>query len=127
MSEERYERGLGIRKEVLGAAYVEKSLARANETTEPLQRLVTEWCWGEVWPRDGLDRRLRSLVTLAMLTALGRDHEIRIHLRGAVNNGCTIEEIREVFLHAAVYCGVPASVDAFRVLADELDQLVSDQ
>ena len=103
-----------------------EALARANATSEPLQRLVTEWCWGTVWTREELDRRTRSLITLAMLTALGRTDEIRLHLRGAVNNGCTIEEIREVLLHAAVYCGVPAAVDAFRVLGQEQGALDPD-
>lgn len=122
MNDDRYEQGLELRRQVLGAEYVDESLARANATTEPLQRLVTEWCWGTVWAREGLDRRTRSLITLAMLTALGRKDEIRLHLHGAVNNGCTLEEIREVLLHAAVYCGVPAAVDAFRVLGQEFDE-----
>ena len=123
MSEDQFERGLALRSHVGGSHYEIESLARADAITEPLQRLVAEWCWGTVWPREELDRRTRSLVTLAMLTALGRTDEIPLHLRGAVNNGCAIEEIREVLLHAAVYCGVPAAVNAFRVLGQELDAL----
>lgn len=125
MSTDRYQRGLDNRTQVLGAEYVQQALDNANPVTAPLQELVTEWCWGTVWDRNGLDRRTRSMLTLAMLTALGRPHEIRIHLRGAVNNGCTIDEIREVLLHSAVYCGVPAAVDAFRVLEQDLDKLES--
>jgi len=119
-----YERGLEIRKEVLGAEYVERSLAAASEDdfTAPLQRLVTEYCWGAVWSREGMDRRTRSLLNLAMTTALNRPHELRLHLRGALNNGVTEEEIREALLQAAIYCGVPAALDAFRVAKEVLEE-----
>ena len=110
-----YERGLAIRKEVLGTEYVERSLANANAFTAPFQDLVTEFCWGGIWGRPGLDRRTRSLLNLAMLTALGRSHEVEIHVRGALNNGVRQEEIVEVFLQAAIYCGMPAALDSFRV------------
>jgi 4-carboxymuconolactone decarboxylase len=112
---ERYERGLATRREVLGAEYVDRALGQATEFTLPLQKLVTEYCWGEIWTREDLDRRTRSLLNLAMLTAMNRPHELAGHVRGAVNNGCTEAEIRETLLQAAVYCGLPAALDAFRV------------
>jgi 4-carboxymuconolactone decarboxylase len=111
----RYEEGLAVRREVLGAAYVDKALAEADELTQPLQELVTEYCWGAVWTRPGLPRKMRSLINLAMLTALNRPHEVRLHLRGALRNGCTKEEITEVLLQTAIYCGVPAAIDSFRI------------
>ncbi len=109
-----FEKGLKVRKEVLGAEYVESSIANADDFSRPLQEFVTAFCWGTVWNRPGLPRKTRSLLNLAMLTALNRPHELRLHLRGALNNGCTKEEIREVLLQAGVYCGVPSAVDAFR-------------
>ena len=112
---ERFTRGLAVRRAVLGAAYVDESIANADELTRPLQELVTEYCWGAIWTRPGLDRKTRSLINLAMLTALNRPHEIRLHLRGALTNGCTKAEIREVLLQSAIYCGVPAAIDSFRV------------
>jgi len=113
MSDERLQRGKEIRSEVLGAEHLERSLAQASEFTKPLQELVTEYCWGVVWARPGLGRKERSLVNLAMLTALNRPHELAVHVRGAVNNGCTVSEIQEVLLQAAVYCGVPAANRAY--------------
>ena len=115
MKSKRYEEGLAVRREVLGAAYVDKALAEADELTQPLQDLVTEYCWGAVWTRPGLPRKTRSLINLAMLTALNRPHEVRLHLRGALRNGCTKEEITEVLLQTAIYCGVPAAIDSFRI------------
>ncbi|WP_374448974.1 carboxymuconolactone decarboxylase family protein [Stella sp.] len=112
---ELFQKGLAVRREVLGAAYVDKSVAGATDMTAPLQKLVTEWCWGEIWTRPGLDRRTRSFLNLAFLTALNRPHEIRLHVRGALNNGITREEIREVVMQAAIYCGVPAALDAMKV------------
>lgn len=122
---ELYEKGLEIRREVVGAEYVERSLAAAAEDdfTAPLQELVTEYCWGAVWSREGLDRRSRSLLNLAMLTALNRPHELRVHVRGAVNNGVSEEEIREALLQAAIYCGLPAALDAFRVAKEALREM----
>jgi 4-carboxymuconolactone decarboxylase len=114
MSNEVFERGLSIRKAVLGAEYVEKSLAAADDFNLPLQELVTEYCWGAVWGREGLPRKVRSMLNLAMLSVLNRPHELRLHVRGALRNGVTKDEIREVLLQVAIYCGVPAAVDAFR-------------
>lgn len=110
-----FDTGLKIRKSVLGAAHVERSLSEADDFTRDLQQVVTGFAWGEVWSRPGLSLRERSLVTLAFLTALNRPHELEIHLGGALNNGCTKEQIREVLLQSAVYCGFPAAVDAFRI------------
>src|ERR1700761_2722030 len=109
-----FEEGLAVRREVLGADYVDASLARASEFSMPMQELVTEYCWGEIWTREALDRRTRSLINLSMLTALNRLHELAAHVRGAINNGCTVDEIREVLLQTAIYCGVPAALESFR-------------
>ncbi len=114
MNSELFQQGLQTRREVLGADYVDQALAQADDFSRPLQELVTQYCWGDVWNRPGLDRRTRSLLNLAMLTALNRPHELKLHVRGALNNGVTREEVREVFLQAGIYCGVPAAVDSFR-------------
>lgn len=114
MDRQTYNTGREIRRAVLGADYVDRADAGADEFGAPLQDLVTEYCWGAVWGRDGLDRRTRSMLNLAMLAALNRPHELRTHIRGALTNGVTRDEIREVFLQVAVYAGVPASVDCFR-------------
>jgi 4-carboxymuconolactone decarboxylase len=111
---ERYERGLAIRREVLGAEYVDAALAAADELSRPLQELVTEYCWGEIWARPGLPRKTRSLLNIGLLTALNRPHELQLHTSGALRNGCTEGEITEVVLQTAIYCGVPAAVDAMR-------------
>lgn len=118
MNEKLFEQGLKVRREVLGAEYVDASLKNADEFTQPMQELVTQYCWGDIWNRPGLSRRERSLLNLAMLTALNRPHEIKLHVRGALNNGLTRAEIGEVFLQAAIYCGVPAALDSFRVAKD---------
>ena len=123
MNTKAYEQGLAVRREVLGAEYVDRALANADSFTRELQNFVTEWCWGGVWARPGLPRKTRSLLNLAMLTALNRPHEIKIHVRGALNNGVTREEITEVFLQAGVYAGVPAAVDAFRAAKEVFDDL----
>ncbi|MFM8678723.1 MAG: carboxymuconolactone decarboxylase family protein [Alphaproteobacteria bacterium] len=123
MDRQDYERGLAKRKAVLGDDYVEKALASADDFSRPLQDLVTSFSWGQVWTREELPARTRSLVNLAMLAALNRPHELRIHLRGAVNNGCTNDEIREVLLQTAVYCGFPAAIDAFRAAREVLVEL----
>jgi 4-carboxymuconolactone decarboxylase len=109
-----FETGLEIRRKVLGADYVDTGLAEADDFMMAFQRITTEWCWGYAWSRPGLDRRTRSLLNLAMLTALGRSHELQLHVRGALNNGVTAAEIREVLVHATVYCGIPAGLDAFK-------------
>jgi 4-carboxymuconolactone decarboxylase len=116
----QFARGLAVRRAVLGAAYVDESIANADELTQPLQELVTEYCWGAIWTRPGLSRKTRSLINLAMLTALNRPHEIRLHVRGALANGCSKTEIREVLLQTAIYCGVPAAIDSFRVAREVL-------
>lgn len=122
-SEERFERGLAKRRRVLGADYVDQSIRNADDFTRPLQELVTEYCWGNVWQRDGLSDRDRSMINLAMITALNRPHELRLHVRGAINNGMSVEEIREVLMQTAVYCGVPAAIDAFRQARDVLSEM----
>jgi 4-carboxymuconolactone decarboxylase len=122
MADELYETGLRIRREVLGAEYVDKSISMADDFNRPLQDLVTEYCWGAVWSRLGLDRKTRSLVNLAMLTALNRPHEVKLHLKGALTNGCSREEIREVLLQTAIYCGVPAAIDSFRLAREVFNE-----
>jgi 4-carboxymuconolactone decarboxylase len=109
-----FERGLEIRKSVLGKEFVEKSISSADDFNRPMQELVTEYCWGAIWGREGLSKKTRSMLNLAMLSALNRPHELRMHLAGALRNGVTRDEIREVLLQVAIYCGVPAGVDAFR-------------
>ncbi|MBB5214535.1 carboxymuconolactone decarboxylase family protein [Parapusillimonas granuli] len=115
---ELFAKGLKNRQEVLGAEHVQKSLDAADDFTADMQKLVTEWCWGELWSRPGLDRRTRSIINLAMLSALNRPHEIRLHARGALNNGLTPADIKEIFLHVAIYCGVPAALDGMKVAAE---------
>lgn len=115
MDQDRYDRGLAVRREVLGSDYVDKAIQGADDFTRPLQEYVTEAAWGAIWTRPGLSRKTRSLLNLAMLTALNRPHEIKLHINGALNNGVTKDEIMEVFLQTAVYCGVPASIDSFRI------------
>ncbi|WP_026581812.1 4-carboxymuconolactone decarboxylase [Bacillus sp. J33] len=110
----KFDEGLQVRRDVLGAEYVDNSIKNATSFTKPLQELVTEYCWGEIWTREGLPKKTRSMINLAMLTALNRPHELKLHLRGAINNGVTKEEIQEIFLQTAIYCGVPASLDSFK-------------
>jgi len=114
VTNEMFERGLEIRKSVLGKEFVEKSISSADDFNRPMQELVTEYCWGAIWGREGLPKKTRSMLNLAMLCALNRPHELRMHLAGALRNGVTRDEIREVLLQVAIYCGVPAGVDAFR-------------
>ena len=118
MQDEQYRTGLATRREVLGDAFVDRALAGTTPFTQPIQDHISRAAWGDVWQRDGLDRKTRSLVTVAMLTALGKQHELKGHVRGALNNGASVQEIQEVLLHAAVYCGVPTSVEAFRTAAE---------
>lgn len=122
---ELFEKGLATRKQVLGEDYVNQSLAKADDFTTDLQQLVTEYCWGNVWQREGLTLKSRSMINLAMITALNRPHELKIHVRGAINNGLTKVEIREILMQTAIYCGVPAAIDSFRVAQSvfaEMDQ-----
>jgi len=116
----RFDAGLAVRRSVLGRRYVDESMRTADEFTRPLQELVTEYCWGAVWTRPGLPRKTRSLLNLAMLTALNRPHEVRLHVRGALRNGCSRDEIMETLLQAAIYCGVPAAIDSFRIAREVL-------
>lgn len=126
--DDRLERGLEVRREVLGVDHVARSLEQVSEFSRPVQELVTEVAWGDVWSRPDLDRRTRSLLNLAVLTALNRMHEFGVHVRGAIRNGCTLAEIQETLLQTAVYCGAPAALESFRVAERILDELgVSEQ
>ena len=110
-----FDAGMAIRREVLGAEHVDRSMQAADDFNRPFQELITEYAWGAVWGRPGLERKARSMLNLVMLTALNRPHELELHVRGALTNGVTRDEMREIFMHASVYCGVPAALDAFRV------------
>lgn len=123
MNQELFDKGLKTRREVLGAEYVDASLRTADDFNMPMQELVTQYCWGDVWNRPGLDRRSRSLLNLAMLTALNRPHELKLHVRAALNNGLTKDEIKEVFLQTAIYCGVPAAIDSFRIAREVFKEM----
>ena len=121
--EQLFDRGLEVRRAVLGAEYVDNSLRSANDFMQAFQNITTEWCWGYAWTRPGLDRKTRSLMNLAMLTALNRAPEIKLHVRGALNNGVTVDEIKEALLHATVYCGIPAGLDAFKAANEVLKEM----
>jgi len=123
MNQDLFEQGLQTRREVLGSDYVDNAIKNADAFSLPLQELVTQYAWGDVWNRPGLPRRERSMLVLSMLTALNRPHELRLHLRGAINNGVSREEIREIFLQAAIYCGAPAAMDSFRVAREVFKEL----
>ena len=127
MNKERFEKGLEIRRSVLGAEYVDSSINNATDFNMPMQELVTEYCWGEVWGRPGLPKKTRSMINLAMITALNRPHELKLHVRGAINNGVSKEEIQEVLLQTAIYCGVPAAIDSFRTAKEVLDEIEKEQ
>ena len=126
MNDDLFETGLAIRKAVLGAEFVERSLASADEFNQAFQRLVTEYCWGAVWGREELPKKTRSMLNLAMLSALNRPHELTLHVAGALRNGVTTVEIREVLLQVAIYCGVPAAVEAFRVAREAINDYERD-
>ncbi|MGO1767530.1 gamma carboxymuconolactone decarboxylase [Advenella sp. S44] len=117
-----FKQGLATRRSVLGAEYVDNSLASANEFMMAFQHITTEWCWGYAWNRPGLERKTRSMLNLAMLTALNRPAEIKLHIKGALNNGVTVDEIKEILLQATVYCGIPAGLDAFKVANQVLQE-----
>ncbi len=123
MDNEMFEKGLAIRRAVLGAEYVDNAMRTADDFNRPLQELVTQYCWGEVWGRPGLDRKTRSMLNLAMISALNRPHEVKIHVKGAIANGLTKDEIQEVFLQVAIYCGVPAAVDSFRIAREAFKEM----
>lgn len=123
MTDAQWEKGLRIRKAVLGDAYVDRALANMTPFNQPLQELVTKYCWGEVWGREGLSRQERSMINLAMIATLNRPHELKAHVRGAVNNGLSREKIAEVLLQVAIYAGVPAAVDSFRLAGEALAEI----
>ncbi len=122
MNKSKFEEGLKVRRNVLGSEYVDRSIENADEFNRPMQELVTEYCWGEIWTREGLPKKTRSMINLAMLTALNRPHEIKLHLRGALNNGVTKAEIQEVLLQSAIYCGVPAAIDSFKIAKEVFEE-----
>lgn len=116
-----FQAGLSTRTQVMGAEYVDRALGAATDYTLPMQEFITANAWGNVWQRPGLDMKTRSLITVAMLTAQGKQHELKAHVRGALNNGVTPEELREVMLHATVYCGFPTAIDAFRSVTEVVE------
>jgi 4-carboxymuconolactone decarboxylase len=115
-----FKKGLEVRREVLGAGYVDSSIAKADDFMMAFQNITTEMCWGYAWTRPGLDRRTRSIVNLAMLTALSKPAELKLHVKGALTNGVTVDEIKEILLHATVYCGIPAGLEAFKAAHEVL-------
>lgn len=121
MSSEKYKQGMAVRREVLGDEYVDKAIKGATAFTKPLQDIVTENCWGEVWTRKAIPRATRSLITIAMLSALRATTELKVHVHGALRNGCSVEEIQEVLLQTTVYCGAPAGIEAFRAAKEVID------
>ena len=121
MSSDKYKAGMAVRREVLGDEYVDKAVSNTTDFTRPLQDMVTENCWGEIWTRGGLPRRTRSLINIATLAALKASTELKIHVLGALRNGCTVEEIQEVLLQSTVYCGVPSGIEAFRAAKDVIE------
>lgn len=127
MTQDKFEQGLKIRKQVLGEEYVEKSIQSANDFTLPLQKLVTEYCWGEIWGSDDLSLQQRSLINLAMIAALNRPHELKLHVKGALRNGLSQDTIRGVLMQVAIYCGVPAAVDSFRIAKEAILEFEQEQ
>ncbi|MFI7744113.1 4-carboxymuconolactone decarboxylase [Kocuria rhizosphaericola] len=123
MNQELFDKGLATRREVLGDAYVQRSLDGADAFSMPMQELVTQYCWGDVWNRPGLERAQRSLINLAMISALNRPHELKVHVRGAIRNGVTKEQIQEVFLQVAIYCGAPAALESFRLAREVFTEM----
>jgi len=122
MIKELWDKGLAVRKEVLGGEYVERNVKAADDFSMPMQEYTTEACWGWLWTRPQFPRKMRSLINLAMLSALNRPHEFKVHVKGALTNGCARDEIREVLLQVAVYCGVPAGVEAFRLAREAMQE-----
>ena len=127
MDKKMFDKGMGIRRAVLGDAYVDRAVANMNDFNQPLQELVTQYCWGEVWGREGLSKRDRSLLNLGMISILNRGHELKAHVRGALNNGLSRDEIREVLLQVAIYGGVPAAVDSFRLANEAFREIEVEQ
>lgn len=126
MSQEVFNLGLSIRKKVVGEQYVNKSMETADDFNRDFQNLVTEYCWGAVWGREGLDHRTRSIINLAMISALNRPHELKLHVMGALRNGVSTEEIREVLMQVAIYAGVPAGVDGFRIAREAMEEFAKE-
>ena len=122
-NQELFDKGLAMRRQVLGSEYVDASIKNATDFNIDMQELVTQYCWGDVWNRPGLERKTRSFLNLAMISALNRPHELKLHVRGAINNGLTKDEIKEVFLQVAIYCGVPAAIDSFRVASEVFKEM----
>ena len=122
MNDEQYQKGLEVRRAVMGDSFVDKALSSATDFTRPLQELVTANCWGEVWVREGLSRQTRSLITIATLAALKAPAELKGHVRGALRNGCTVDEIQEVLLHSTMYCGMPSGIEAFRAAKEVIEE-----
>ncbi len=123
INQELFDKGLAMRRAVLGSEYVDASIKNATDFNIDMQELVTQYCWGDVWNRPGLERKTRSFLNLAMISALNRPHELKLHVRGAINNGLTKDEIKEVFLQVAIYCGVPAAIDSFRVATEVFKEM----
>jgi len=117
---ELFEKGIGMRRQVLGADYVDASIAKADDFMMAFQRLTTEWAWGYAWSRPGLEPKTRSMINLAMLTALGKPAELKLHVKGALTNGVTVDEIKEILIHATAYCGIPAGLEAFKAAHEVL-------
>ena len=126
-NQKTFEKGLDVRKKVLGADHVQRSLDGASDFTREMQEFVTEYCWGAIWGRPGLDLRTRSMLNIGMLTALNRSHELAVHVRGAINNGVTEGEIKEIVLQAAVYCRMPAGLESLRIAEKAINELRSDE
>ncbi|MDP1654526.1 MAG: 4-carboxymuconolactone decarboxylase [Hylemonella sp.] len=122
-NQDLFDKGLAMRRQVLGSEYVDASIKNATDFNIDMQELVTQYCWGDVWNRPGLERKTRSFLNLAMISALNRPHELKLHVRGAINNGLTKDEIKEVFLQVAIYCGVPAAIDSFRVASEVFKEM----
>ena len=122
-NQELFDQGLAMRRQVLGKEYVDESIKNATDFNIDMQELVTQYCWGDVWNRPGLERKTRSYLNLAMIAALNRPHELKLHVRGAINNGLTKDEIKEVFLQVAIYCGVPAAIDSFRIASEVFKEM----
>lgn len=127
MEDDRFSEGLAIRKAVLGAEYVTNSLSQADDFSLPMQELSTRWCWGEIWSRPGLSRRDRSLLNLSMISALNRPHELKLHVKAALRNGLSREEISEILLQVAVYCGIPAGIDSTRIAREAIAEYDSEE
>jgi 4-carboxymuconolactone decarboxylase len=123
MEKQMFEKGLSIRRDIFGADVADKAWAAADDFNRPFEELVNQYCFGEIWGRPGLDRKMRSIVTLSMLTGLNRPNQIRAHVRGAIANGVSKEELKELFLQAAIYCGVPAAVDSFRIAREVFKEM----